>query len=246
MKILKRVLILVLVCLLPICALTGCDLLNNKPQTETCTITFVQEGQENIVKTVEKGLALTDIPTPAPVEGCEVAWNVTDFSNIQEDITVNAVVTPIVPTFTITFVQEGKDDVVRTAKKGTALTDIPNPAPVEGYDVSWSVTDFSNIQSDMTVTAVATAKTFIITYVISDIASENGVVLATTTQTVTYGEAYELIDLPTYTVAGVEYVLSTWLYDGVEFDDGTSWEILTDITLTMAHFEPVETPEWIS
>ena len=176
MKILKKVLILVLVCILPLCVATACA-------PKTCTITFLQDGQEAIVRTVEKGSDLTDIPTPASVTG---------------------------------------------------------------YDVVWDVTDFTNIQEDMTVNAVTTGKTFTITYVISDFAEGKGVTLDSLTQTVTYGQAFTLKNLPTYTFEGVEYVLTAWLLDGVEFTNGSNWDKLNGITLTMAHFEPVQTPEWIS
>ena len=149
----------------------------------TCTVTFVQEGQDNVVRTVNKGATLTDIPTPVAVSGYEIVWDVTDFTNIQSDMTVTAVATPV---YTITFVQEGQENVIRTAKKGTALTDIPTPVAVTGYDVVWDVTDFSDIQSNMTVTAVKTAKTFTIYYVVSDFAEGKGVTLSQTQQTVTY------------------------------------------------------------
>ena len=175
MKILKKVLILVLVCLLPLSVATACA-------PKTCTITFVQDGQESIVRTVEKG---------------------------------------------------------------SALTDIPQPEAVVGYDVVWNVTDFSNIQEDMTVTAVATAKTFTITFVVSENAENHDVVLLQTTQTVTYNQPYALT-YPTYIDNGEQFILSAWLKDGVEFASGV-WTLLEDITLTMDYFEPVNSQgEWIS
>ena len=235
MKLLKTIIALVLVCLVPMCMATACT------PVQKYTITFVQEGQADIVKTVEKGSDLTDIPEPAPVQKAEVVWDITDFTNIQKNMTVTAIVTPI---YDITFVQEGKADIVKTAKKGTALTDIPEIEPITGYNLTWSVTDFSNIQSDMTVTVVKTAKTYTITYVLSTVAEQNGVTLTGNPQTVTYGEAFTLLAKPTYTVGGVQYVLTAWLYNGQEFTDGT-WTLTDNITLTMAHFEPVETPEWI-
>ena len=66
------------------------------PQTEYCTVTFMQTGYENIVKSVEKGKALeqSDIPTPNPVKGHTVVWDKTDFSVVNESLTVNAVATP--------------------------------------------------------------------------------------------------------------------------------------------------------
>ena len=118
------------------------------------------------------------------------------------------------------------------------------PTNEQGYVIAWDVTDFSNIQKDLTVTAVKTAKTFTITYVVSDNASSKGVSLSTTTQTVTYGEQFTLLEMPTYTVDGVKYILIAWLYNGKAFVSGT-WTLLENITLTMAHFEPVSVPDWI-
>ena len=179
----KRLLIVLLVCIMPVALFCGCNPTNPEPTKTTYTITFVQDGQDNIVKTVEKGETLTDIPTPVPTNE-------------------------------------------------------------QGYVIAWDVTDFSNIQKDLTVTAVKTAKTFTITYVVSDNASSKGVSLSTTTQTVTYGEQFTLLEMPTYTVDGVKYILTAWLYNGKAFVSGT-WTLLENITLTMAHFEPVGVPDWI-
>lgn len=236
MRILKLITSLIVVCLIPMSVATACT-----KEPEICTITFVQNGQKDIIKTIEKGADLTDIPAPAPVVDAEVVWDITDFTNIQNSLTVTAIVTPI---YKITFVQDGQENIIKTAKKGTALTDIPTPAPVVGHDVSWSVTDFSNIQSDITVTVNETPKTYTITYVLNGVAQQNGVVLSDNPQTVTYGQAFTLLEKPTYTVDGVEYVLTAWLYNGQEFTDGT-WEFTQDITLTMSYFEPVEIPEWM-
>ena len=70
--------------------LTGCNKNNDPPvpPVTTVTVTFVQMGEENIVKTVEFGGTLTDIPTPAARDGFIVAWDRTDFSGLVEDITV--------------------------------------------------------------------------------------------------------------------------------------------------------------
>ena len=70
----------------------------------TYTVTFVQEGAENVVITVNEGegIAASEIPTPTPVKGHTVAWDVSDFSAITSDITVTAVATPNV--YTITYV----------------------------------------------------------------------------------------------------------------------------------------------
>ena len=80
---LLAVLLLTLSC---VCVFTSCS---NKVD-----ITFVQSGQEDVVVTIKKGESLEDIPDPAQKTGYTVVWDVTDFSNIDEDLTVNAVETP--------------------------------------------------------------------------------------------------------------------------------------------------------
>ena len=146
---------------------------------------------------------------------------------------------------TVTFVQDGQESIVKTVQKGAELTDIPTPVPVTGYDIVWDVTDFTNIQENMTVNAVATAKTFTITYVISDFAQSKNVTMQTT-QTVTYGQPFSLT-YPTYVDEGKPQILSDWLKDGVVFTANGNWTLLEGVTLTMANFHPVNSVgEWIS
>ena len=64
---------------------------NDSAQKQIYTITFKQEGVEDIVKTVEEGASLTDIPVPNQIVGYEVEWNVTDFSNVTQNATVTIV-----------------------------------------------------------------------------------------------------------------------------------------------------------
>ena len=61
---------------------------SSESEINTVTVTFKQSGQTDIVKTVEQGATLTDIPTPQAKKGYNVEWNRTDFTNITEDITV--------------------------------------------------------------------------------------------------------------------------------------------------------------
>ena len=61
------------------------------PADKTVTITFKQDGHADVVKKVEKGGSLTDIPSPAEKVGYTVTWNRTDFTNIKEDIKVTAI-----------------------------------------------------------------------------------------------------------------------------------------------------------
>ena len=68
------------------------DGLENSSDNETqyVTVTFKQEGKMDVVKTLEKGDNLTDIPIPAEKTGYNVIWDRTDFTGIMEDIVVNA------------------------------------------------------------------------------------------------------------------------------------------------------------
>ena len=56
-------------------------------------VTFKQDGQMDIVKTLKQGETLTDIPMPISKMGYMVEWNTVDFINITEDMTVYAVET---------------------------------------------------------------------------------------------------------------------------------------------------------
>ena len=61
------------------------------PEEKTVTITFKQDGYADVVKKIEKGGSLTDIPSPAEKEGYTITWNRTEFTNIKEDIKVTAI-----------------------------------------------------------------------------------------------------------------------------------------------------------
>ena len=88
---------------------------------------------------------------------------------------------------TVTFRQAGQSDVVKKVEKGTALTDIPTPAPVKGYTVKWDKESFNAIGENTVVNAVATANTYTITFDYGDSGFEGPA-----TMTVTYDEEFEL------------------------------------------------------
>ena len=160
-------------------------------------VTFIQEGFANVVKTVKHGATLTDIPTPKSVEGYNVVWEDVNLSNITSNITVYAIAT--LKKYTVTFVQDGFADVVKTVKHGATLTDIPTPRNVTGYDVVWEEVDLSNITSNITVYAIATQKEYKVTFI------QDG--FADVVKTVKHGET--LTDIPNpQTVAGynIEWV----------------------------------------
>ena len=102
----KKLVCLLLVIVSAICMCTACtDTPDDSSSGEPVvyTITFSQEGQEDVVKQVEEGKSLADVPVPAEKSGYTVVWNVTDFSNIQENIQVMAVATPNEYTITYTY-----------------------------------------------------------------------------------------------------------------------------------------------
>ena len=125
----------------------------------------------------------------------------------------------------ITFKYLDGTEVVVDAITGTALDPekIPVLPSVTGYNVSWSVTDFSTVMDTMTeITEVRTAKTYTITYSVPEDASMNG-----TTQEVIYNAAYELAT-PTY----YGYKFDGWVIDDTILESGDKWQIDGNVTLT--------------
>ena len=70
-------------------------------EKKTFKVTFVQEGQTDIVYEVEEGGSLDTVPAPAAVDDYDVVWDRTDFTDIREDITVTAVKT--LKKYTVTY-----------------------------------------------------------------------------------------------------------------------------------------------
>ena len=64
----------------------------------TITVTFKQDGQPTITKQVAVGESLTDIPQPKSIDGYTITWDRTDFTSLNNSITVTAVATPNVYT----------------------------------------------------------------------------------------------------------------------------------------------------
>ena len=80
---------------------------DSEQEVKTFTITFKQNDQVDIVKTVEEGKDLTDIPTPAAKTGYTVTWDTAAeaLKNVTKNLTVNAVETP--KTYTVTYDANG-------------------------------------------------------------------------------------------------------------------------------------------
>ncbi len=123
--------------------------------------------------------------------------------------------------YTVTFEQEGMNDIVKTVKEGEVLTDIPAVNQKTGYTTVWSVTDFSNITANMTVTAVSTANEYTITYD----AGEGNVEMET--QKVTFDAVPGTFAVPTRE----NYEFVCWTYDNNAILPTSPWKIAGDVTL---------------
>ncbi len=124
------------------------------------TVVFQQEGKDDIVKQVEEGKALTDIPELAQKTGYATKWSVEDFSNITENLIVTAVSTAI--EYTITY--DAGEGSVATATQKVTYDAVPGSFVVptrENYDfICWtyegnavSEKDVWKIASDVTLVA---------------------------------------------------------------------------------------------
>ena len=91
-------LICIILSLIAVFSFVGCTSQTPPPVNPPTfySVTFKQNGYEDVVKWVESGLALDekDIPEPKQKSGYIVTWEEVDLSCITENIVVNAVETP--------------------------------------------------------------------------------------------------------------------------------------------------------
>ena len=131
-------------------------------------------------------------------------------------------------TYTVTFVQSGQEDVVKTVNAGDTLTDVPSVVPVTGYTVVWESKDLTNINKNITVNAVKTANTYTVTY------DANGGSVDENTQKVAFDAAYAL-KTPTYPDASKVFVC--WKNGAQSLTPNGVWKIADNVTLTAEWIE---------
>ena len=264
-------------------------------EVTTYTVTFKQYNQPAVVKTVEKGESLTDIPTPVERTGYTVVWDKTeeDLENITQNITVEAIETPNIytitydanggevdtqtqtvtydqayvlatperedylfqgwthngnavvsgekwtiagdatlvanwkdnrPTYTVSFV-DGTSVIELSVKKGesVAAEDVPAFVGHAGHTAHWDITDYTNIQADMTVTAIYVPNVYTVTY------DADGFAIDGTTVDLTFGETCTALDMSlekdTHNFIG-------WEYNGVTYTNSSKWNVAENVTLT--------------
>lgn len=117
---------------------------------ESVTVTFRQEGQADVVKTVVKGNALTDIPTPSAVKGYTVEWDTKDFGKIDADTVVNAVATANVYTITFDYGNSGFEGPATMTVTYDGNFKLPEnqSASVAFKGVSWKIDDTDETLSE--------------------------------------------------------------------------------------------------
>ncbi len=127
-----------------------------KQSTEKYTVTF-EDGQGNMLKEQEVVSGGSATAPEAPVrEGYVFAGWDKDFSNVTEDLTVNALwkeESAEADHYTVVFVFGfGNDPVEQTVEKGTAAVE-PEPPTVDGFTFTGWDKDFSSVTENLTVTA---------------------------------------------------------------------------------------------
>ena len=133
----KKIILLLFALTLTIVSFAGCEFLltdNSSPNIPTdnssveqedssleeerafYVVVFKQDGKDDIVRQVEKGKGLTDVPTPEQKTGYTIKWSVEDFSSITGDMTVTTVITP--NEYTVTY-DAGEGAVAPATQKVT-------------------------------------------------------------------------------------------------------------------------------
>lgn len=120
--------------------------------------------------------------------------------------------------YSIVF-EQGDESVTKKVQAGETLTDIPEITQSKrGYTVAWSVSDFTSVSSDLTVTLVYTPMESVIFYDLGECPNASVTAL---TQTVVFDQAFTLY-VPHYETAEYEYVFVKWLVKSTreEFKSG--------------------------
>ncbi len=197
---------------------------------EIFTVSFVQDGQTTVTRTVEDGATLTDVPTPVAETGYDVAWDRSDFTNITGNITVNAVRTA--KTYTVTYDANGgtvtpaTQTVTYDAKPNAFATPTRTGYVFQGWkydNKTVSANEPWKTAENVTLVADWQAKTYTLTL------DTQGGTLATKTVEVTFGQPY---DLKTPTKSGYDF--QGWTCGSVSIaTKGTwSWDLEAQSTLT--------------
>ncbi len=129
---------------------------------KTWLVTFVANNRVVATRVVNDGDTLTDIPEiPEKIGHTKTppVWDVTDFTNIHQDMTVHAIYT--IDTYTVTFLADGNVVKVveleyRQSLSADQFPDIPEKKGYTDTPPIWDKTGITEIMADCTVTAIYT------------------------------------------------------------------------------------------
>lgn len=149
----KRVFLTIFMLILLLCTLAAC-------KTPAVSITFIVDDQIIHSAEVKKGEAIPDYAPPEKEGHIFEGWffdkdysqPLTASAKAEKSITLYAKYS--IKIFTVTFKVEGGEDIIRKVEYNKTLTDIPAVPQKTGHTATWDITDFSNIKSDLTVTAI--------------------------------------------------------------------------------------------
>lgn len=204
----KKILLLLLVAVFSICTFACMPTGQSESQSESESVSVsVSESESESVSVSES-----------------VSESQTE--SVSESVTVE---------YSVTFKQDGCDDIVITVAEGGAVADIPNPVAVKGHTVVWdkSADDLAVITADVTVTAIATPNTYTITYVV-----EQAGYVAPDAMDVVFGADYTLAVL-----ADTDVEFSHWVNQetGEKFESGT-YSLDESVTLLAVFVPATEKP----
>ena len=184
----------------------------------------------SLSQTIDYGSAAV-APTLTPVTGYSFsAWDV-DFSNITSDLTVTAQYA--INTYTVTFdIGAGSlagGSLVQSVDYGSMAIE-PGVTPADGYILtSWDV-DFSNITSDITVTAVYHQSSYNVIFDLGDKATSAD-------------DVVQIIDYGTMAIAPNLTMITGW--DFVAWDE--SFDVITsDLTVRAIYTKEIYTVTFVT
>ncbi|MGE4286666.1 MAG: InlB B-repeat-containing protein [Phycisphaerae bacterium] len=191
----------------------------------TYTVTFVAGENGSITAGEATQTIAYGNPAVAPTVQANSGWHFDgwdiDFSNVTSDLIVTAVFSPLVGQYQVTFVagEHGRitsGDAVQTIIEGNDAV-APTVTSNEGFTfVGWD-TDFTNVKSNLTVTAQYSAEQYTVLF---QAGAHGAIVAGNASQIVEHGSA---ATAPTIT-ADTGWIFTGW---DVAFDNVTS-----DLTVT--------------
>jgi hypothetical protein len=107
--------------------------------SDSYTITFMAEGEVYRTFTINKKRALSEIPEVPAKSGYTGVWNVTDFSLVRQNITVNAVYT--LTQYAVKFFVSGEEYTTSYVDASGTLNNVPQVPgyPNKNYSGKWRI-----------------------------------------------------------------------------------------------------------